>query len=372
VHQNASVAHAVRDGHRLAVEVTALAIGSVGLAGGLIAAERAVRPNPRLSRMVGRSLAALPVIGILAVLLAFGTPAKLVHGLYKQFRAPTASGANLNQRLFSFTSSNRLALWDIALEDFAAHPVLGSGAGTYEDYWNQRRPNPGSARDAHSLYLETMAELGIVGLALLLAVLALPLTVIRRARGHPLLAIAAGGYVAYLVHAAVDWDWELPAVTIAGLICAVAILAMAHRAGHQGPVGRRRPSGLTARSFAGLLALLVIISVVSVVDLVGHRAAAASAQAAANSHWGLAERDARVAAQWEPWSPEPWKLLADAKYGEDDLAAAAHDYRMAIQRDPRSWELWFDLGFSLDGADAEAAFAHARALNPRNPEIPGP
>ena len=74
--------------------------------------------------------------------------------------------------------------------------------------------------DAHSLYLETLAELGLVGLGLLVLVLAPPLAGAFRGAS----AAAAGGYVAFLVHAGVDWDWEMPAVTIAGLFCGAALM----------------------------------------------------------------------------------------------------------------------------------------------------
>ena len=51
------------------------------------------------------------------------------------------------------------------------------------------------------------------------------MTVLGGARRHPLVPGAAGAYAAYLVHTGVDWDWELPAVTLAGLLCGAAILS---------------------------------------------------------------------------------------------------------------------------------------------------
>jgi hypothetical protein len=83
---------------------------------------------------------------------------------------------------------------------------------------------PVSVRDAHSLYLETLAELGLLGLALLGLALAPPLLAAFRGAS----AAAAGGYVAFLVHAGLDWDWELPAVTLAGLLCGAALIALAN------------------------------------------------------------------------------------------------------------------------------------------------
>ena len=100
-------------------------------------------------------------------------------------------------------------------------PLLGTGAGSFEEHWLQERPVSFPARDAHNLYLEMLAELGPLGLALLIATLALPLAAFRQARHGALGPAAAGALVAYLLHAAVDWDWEVPAVTIPALFCAV-------------------------------------------------------------------------------------------------------------------------------------------------------
>ena len=83
--------------------------------------------------------------------------------------------------------------------------------------------------DAHSLYLETLAEIGPVGLLLLLCALAVPIFAAVRARDHPLAAVGAASYAAYLVHAGVDWDWEMPAVTLAGLLCGIGVLATDRR-----------------------------------------------------------------------------------------------------------------------------------------------
>lgn len=62
----------------------------------------------------------------------------------------------------------------MALDQFEAHPIAGGGAGTYRGYWLVHRPLPIYVANAHSLYLETLAEEGVVGLAALLLFLALP------------------------------------------------------------------------------------------------------------------------------------------------------------------------------------------------------
>ena len=115
---------------------------------------------------------------------------------------------------------DRAWYWHVAWEEAAAAPVVGRGAGSFELAWLERQPVPVFVLDAHSLYLETLAELGLVGLCLLLLALAPPLVAAFRGAS----AAAAGGYVAFLLHAGLDWDWELPAVTLAGLLCGAATL----------------------------------------------------------------------------------------------------------------------------------------------------
>jgi O-antigen ligase len=129
-------------------------------------------------------------------------------------------------------SGYRRDYWRVAWHEYTAHPVLGSGAGTFGRYWALNGPpSAGAALDAHSLYLETLAELGPLGLLLVVAALVLPLTRAAAARAAPLGPATAGAYVAFVVHAAADWDWELAAVTLCGLACGGAILVAGRRDG---------------------------------------------------------------------------------------------------------------------------------------------
>lgn len=118
----------------------------------------------------------------------------------------------------------RIQYWQVAWWDYREHPWLGSGAGTFGDYWLKHRPIDVFVRSAHTLYLQALAELGPVGLALILVAILTPLAVLRTRR-DPIVGAAGAAYVAFAVHAGVDWDWELPAVTLAGVFCAAALLA---------------------------------------------------------------------------------------------------------------------------------------------------
>ena len=62
-------------------------------------------------------------------------------------------------------SSLRSAYWSAAAAELRERPVLGSGAGTFHLTWREHRTVDAEVRDAHSLYVETLSELGPVGLA---------------------------------------------------------------------------------------------------------------------------------------------------------------------------------------------------------------
>ena len=109
--------------------------------------------------------------------------------------------------------------------------MAGGGAGTFGRFWLDQRPGSvAGALDAHNLYLETLAELGPLGLLLLLAFLAVPIACARAAaRATPIGAAAAAAYMGFLVHALVDWDWEMPAVTAAAVAIGGSLLVIARR-----------------------------------------------------------------------------------------------------------------------------------------------
>jgi hypothetical protein len=113
--------------------------------------------------------------------------------------------------------------WAVAWHEFQAHPLLGSGAGTFARHWQQERPLPLNVRDAHSLYLETLAEVGPLGLLLVVTVLGTPLVAACSRRGGVATAALPAAYVAFLLHAGIDWDWEMPIVMLTGLWRRVAV-----------------------------------------------------------------------------------------------------------------------------------------------------
>jgi len=130
------------------------------------------------------------------------------------------------QRLGS-VQSNRYAYWRVAVETWADHPVLGAGSGSFGVEWLRRRTIAEGARDAHSLPIETAAELGLAGLlALALLVGGVLAGAVRLQRAAPGAGAAAfGGLTAWSVHAALDWGWEMPSVSLLAVLLAAAVLS---------------------------------------------------------------------------------------------------------------------------------------------------
>jgi hypothetical protein len=356
-HGTASVGAAAHDGKWLALVLVSAALVSVSLTIVLVRAERNVRA-PAWARLAYAGLLSALVAALLVVAVArYGSPPTMARKAYNSFVAnPAINGTNLNSRLFSLSGNGRAQLWKVAWRDYEAHPWLGSGPGTYEQEWDRHRWFGLKVRDAHNLYLEQLAEVGPIGLGLLAIALGLPLVLAVRARGVPLAGAAFAAYVAFLSHAAVDWDWEVTGVTLSGMLCGIALLAAA----------RREPK---QRSFALPVRLAAVgataaLAALAFVGLVGNLALASSTHAAARGDWQKTASEARRASNWAPWSSDALDLLGQAQLHQGHAAAAATSFRRAIAKDPRRWDFWLDLYAATSGREAAQAFRRAYALNP--------
>lgn len=141
--------------------------------------------------------------------------------------SPPARGATAQR--FADIGSNRADYWRVAADAFAGAPALGVGTAGFRVEWLRERDVAEGAVDAHSLYLETAAELGLVGLALLAAFLGGVAVCARRLVSQD--AVLAAGPCAALavlaLHAGIDWDWELPALGMVGLMLAGTVIGRA-------------------------------------------------------------------------------------------------------------------------------------------------
>jgi O-antigen ligase len=355
-----SIAAARHDGHLLAVAIVVLAVFAAFVPALFDWARRQVSLAPNARRGLALVLAAAVLAIVAAGLVAAGGPGAAARRAYHAFNAPAPLvKSGTGNRLFSLSGSNRSDYWRVAWRQVEAHPWLGGGAGSYQRFWLRHRAHDLPVRDAHSLYLETLAELGPVGLALLLCALAAPLLAIAAARRLPLAAAALGAYVAFLVHATIDWDWEMTSVTLAALACGAALLLAAR--GEEAPLARpQRALGIALAVVAGLVAL---------VGYAGNRAEASAADALDGSKLSAAASDARHARRWEPWSSEPWRLLGEAQLQAGEVGQARASFLRGLENDRGSWELWFDLALASRGHQRQAALGRVAALNPLSTEL---
>jgi O-Antigen ligase len=149
----------------------------------------------------------------------------------------SSSGFGASSSRLSDVGSHRSAYWRVAVQTWADHPLAGAGAGSFGTEWLERRHIDERVQDAHSLYLETPAELGLVGLVLLLTlaggVAAAARAALRADRvlaAGPVAALSAGA-----LHAGLDWDWEMPALTLVAVVLAGVLLCGREPAAADGP-----------------------------------------------------------------------------------------------------------------------------------------
>ena len=347
-------AEAAHQGHLLAV-TTILLAAAAGVA--TLAVAAAAR---RVS--VGRKASIAAATTLVVVLLAAPAAAIAHHGSRTGFGA-LYNGPLSRHRHRDLATTNlsaRTPLWRQAWHDWETHRVFGSGAGTFEQYWLQHRRTPANVRDAHSLYLETLAEVGPFGLALLLTALVAPLLVVGSVRSRPFVPAAFAAYLAYLISAAGDWDWEMPAVTLLGLFCGMSLLLAARPR-----TPRPLPSAVRVVTVLGTLALVFV----ALDGLIGNGALAASERAAASQRWQQSASAARRAIHWLPWSGEAWQRLGVAQGNDGQVAAARASLRKAIAKSPQEWRPWVSLMLLSTGRAQRLALREAARLNPRDPEV---
>ncbi len=169
-----------------------------------------------------------------------------------------------------------------------------------------------------------------------------------------------GSYAAFLLHNGVDWDWELSAVALTGLLVG-SLLLVARR---EGPVRR---IAVSTRSVAALGMLAA--AAFALVAAIGNGALAGAETANQQHRYASAEANARLAHRWMPWSPKPLLALGESQLQRGDPAAATASLRQAISIDGRDWQAWLDLAASAQGPTRARAIARARSLYPRSPEI---
>ncbi len=351
-------------------------LAAVALAGReLLRIEGRARLTQRRERMIWRGLLAA-VLGV--AVIGFGALAVSGRGLggeishqVNEFEKPKAGPGNDPSRLISTNGSNRWIWWQEALGAASDKPLAGWGAGSFPVFRNLYTRYYAPVRSTHSVPLQFLSETGIVGAALGLGGLALlgaaGVGGVRRSSGLErsarLVLLAAAS--AWAVQSLIDWDWEIPAVTIPALVAAAVAAAPSPPSG---PVVTRPPASALLAVVTALGAVLLAASAMLPSLSQTKRVQALSAAAGGPSSLKSAASDAALAHKLDPLSVEP--LFAEAGLahaGGDDRKALAL-LGKAADLQPDKFETWQRLG-SLQmtvGDDAGAARSLRReaATNP--------
>lgn len=338
------------------------------------------------ARLAGRPRWGVGVAVITAVIVALGvgwttagpggSPARWADDQFQSFKSFGSGERNddsIASQLAVAAGSGRWQNWGVAWDQWRREPLTGTGAGDYRFEWNERRDVDLYVVNAHSLYLETLGETGLIGLLLLVTPLgitavAVGVLLVRR-RNHPatrdiVVAACAAGVVA--LHAAGDWDWQLPAVTIPGMLLGAAALRGALQA-----LASDRPAGWFVRApVLAACALGVLFTIGPVAS--GHLVDSGKADAR-RGNLPEALRTARDAAAVQGNAPAPRLLEAYVLTDLDRPAQADAAFAAALARSPRDWSIMADWAAALirrgDTAAAVPLLRRAEALNPKERRI---
>jgi hypothetical protein len=412
------IAEATSAGHELGALVLAMMIvlTAVGVAVSFLSARRP--PTAALRQRAGTALIALLVLLVLAFAGALahshrGFTGTISHA-FNTLTDTHAKVPNTPGRLTA-VASVRAQYWDEALKVFKAHPALGAGASGYETARLRYRTGPLPVKHAHGYIVQTMADLGLLGLVLSLALLLAWLAAAGRAT-HPFnrrwsswrelresrrpawRRLGAGepsGYgperigllslvcvvAVFGVHSLIDWTWYVPGNAIVGLLCAGWLAGRGPLAAAATPVGAapirpfsRGPSGPGAVRIALAAAAIVGALLIAWTQWQPQRSEearnAALAQLESNPRAALSS--AHSAVSRDPLSVEALFVLAQVQAVEGQAAAARATLRQAVKLQPSNPQTWLTLGRYDLASDPGPALNELRAGIYLDPELISP
>jgi hypothetical protein len=308
-------------------------------------------------------------VGAVAVLLGAVTvgPA-LANRAWRSFEEPTPALTGDPAQRFATLGGTRRALWGAALGAFRRDPLTGTGAGTFEFVWNRDPRRSYFVRDAHSLYIESLGELGLPGALLVVAALGTLLVGAVRAAlgetgdtGRGAAAGCCAALLVFCVSAGVDWVWESTAVAAMALAAGTVVAGAGSARAPRRPIARRVPLAAGA-----LLVVAIQLPVLGAATQIR-----ASQRAAERGDLEQAVVDATNAVQVAPWQASGYVQRALVLERLALATRAAADARRAIRREPTNWEHWLILArIEAERGDVRAAVAAARRSAAFNPQAP--
>ncbi|HEY7951617.1 MAG TPA: O-antigen ligase family protein [Solirubrobacteraceae bacterium] len=319
-----------------------LAAGAIGFLLAVFDAGLRVH-SPAMGRVrLGARLAlgAAVLLGLVGgVVAVHGDPLHELSVKWSEFKRLQTNSSETTR--YTSAGGQRYDLWRVALDEWQAHPLGGVGQSGYQfAYYRQRRSNR-NLDDPHGLLFQVAAELGGVGLLLLLLIpIGLFGSLRRWWRLAPLGArrtccgLCAAG-VTFLGQSLVDWMWRIPGLTGLGLLClAVAAALLARSAQAAGAPAARIVFRLPLRRPLAATALLVAVALTLSLYLSDFYIRRARAEIGHSPQAQLAA--ARTAASLDPWSTDPHYLEASALESVGNRPAARAQLLQAKRMEPSS------------------------------------
>jgi O-antigen ligase len=379
-------------GHRAALAAL-FAAAAVGILWGAATAVhgRLTANDEALARRVHRlGAGALAALGIAVCMGAVASAPTISDRVSSQWNAfvhlapePGSQPTETTSRLVS-GAGNRYDYWRVAWDAFTRRPIGGVGAGNYDHEYFKARRTSEDVRQPHSVEMQALSELGLVGgllLACMIAGLAMGAWRMRRlatssARERMLMVAAVGVITGWFVHTSVDWMHLMPGVT--GIALAMAgVLVRERRAAHEALAQQAGPARFALRPVplagATLAAVTVVIGVASLSrqGLADHfRGRAVDALAGRPLD---AIREANRSLRLDSENPRTYYIKAAALARFNQADAARRTLLQAVAKEPDDFVTWTLLGDLAvrRGRFAEASRNYSRAaeLNPRDPSL---
>jgi UDP-GlcNAc:undecaprenyl-phosphate GlcNAc-1-phosphate transferase len=376
-----------------------LAAAAAGVAWGLLtlAWELVFSRRQRASRAraTGSWLLAIPLV--IALVVAAGSAQRIDRNVRNQWHAFThlaepgsssvASSASQSRLLSG--AGNRYDYWRIAWRVWHEHPVLGVGAGNYPRHYYQQRATTEDIEQPHSIELQALSELGIVG-ALLLAgsiggigwgVSRMRPAAARSPLSRALMVGGIGAIGAWLAQTSVDWMHLLPGLT-AIAIAATAVVVRPRSPQTSGAVPRHSRFGqaLASRPALALGASAVLVTLVVAGGSLSRQGLAdlyrARAQHELSAHPAAAIADANRSLDIDSDAVETYYVKAAALARFDQAASAEAVLRRSLEQEPNNFVTWTLLGdIAVRERRLQVArrdYDRAHMLNPRNPTLTDP
>jgi hypothetical protein len=364
-------ATADRQGDELLVIVLVVCAAVGALQAGIVLAARG-RRRPAWTRVPRRNALAALAAGVLVALVvagAVGAPGR-ASDAWAEFKEKGSPGKG-TERLGSAAGQNRYQLWSAAVKENASEPLTGTGSGTFEYWWARNADVPEIVRDTHSLYLQTLGELGIVGLILLsgflLVVLGGGCVVLLGVESvnRPPPAAALAGCTAFCITATFDWMWQLPVLPVATLMLAAVLVS----GGLRSDAGERKGLPIAPRIAVAVAALAAIVAIA--IPLASTSLIRSSEADVRSGDLSGALQEARTAQNVQPGAASPRLQLALVLEAQGEFPAAAEAARAATEKEPTNWRTWLVLSRieaeSGQAAAAVRAYREAKSLNPLSP-----